>query len=101
MMPRSFSVPPVWIPKPAYWENFLDSWTQYNFNTYMFNTIVRYAIPVSIAAVLSNAIVAYGFSRLNWPGRDILFFVCLSTLMIPFPGADGAPVHHFPEPEVA
>lgn len=79
-----FSVPPVWIPKPAFWENFADAWLQYDFNNYMFNTIVRYAIPVSIASVLSNAIIAYGFSRLNWPGRDILFFVCLSTLMIPF-----------------
>ena len=79
-----FSVPPVWIPNPAYWENFLNSWLQYNFNTYMFNTIVRYAIPVAIAATFSNAIVAYGFARLNWPGRDILFFICLSTLMIPF-----------------
>jgi multiple sugar transport system permease protein len=79
-----FSVPPVWIPKPAYWENFVNSWMQYNFNTYMFNTLVRYAIPVSLLSVLSNAVIAYGFSRLNWPGRDILFFLCLSTLMIPF-----------------
>jgi multiple sugar transport system permease protein len=39
---------------------------------------------VVIGSVLSNVVVAYGFTRIRWPGRDILFGVALATLMIPY-----------------
>jgi multiple sugar transport system permease protein len=38
-----------------------------------------------IGTVLSNAIVAYGFARLRWRGRDVFFAVTLATMMVPFP----------------
>jgi len=79
-----YTIPPVWIPRPAHWNNFPDAWLQYDFNRYMLNTVVRYALPVTVATTLASALVAYGFSRVRWPGRDALFFVCLMTMMIPF-----------------
>jgi len=79
-----YTVPPVWIPRPSHWNNFPDAWLQYNFNLYMANTVIRYALPVTLAVTLSSAVVAYGFARLRWPGRDILFFICLTTMMVPF-----------------
>jgi multiple sugar transport system permease protein len=79
-----YTVPPVWIPNPAHWNNFPDAWLQYDFNRYMANTVVRYALPVTLGTTLASALVAYGFSRLRWPGRDVLFFICLATMMIPF-----------------
>jgi ABC-type glycerol-3-phosphate transport system permease component len=79
-----YTVPPVWIPRPAHWNNFPDAWLQYDFSRYMVNTVVRYALPVTVATTLASALVAYGFSRLRWRGRDALFFVCLMTMMIPF-----------------
>ena len=79
-----YTVPPVWIPRPAHWNNFPDAWLQYDFNRYMCNTVVRYALPVTVATTLASALVAYGFSRLRWRGRDAVFFVCLMTMMIPF-----------------
>lgn len=79
-----YTVPPIWIPRPAHWNNFADAWMQYNFNRYTVNTVARYAIPVALGATISSALVAYGFSRLRWPGRDVLFFICLTTMMIPF-----------------
>jgi multiple sugar transport system permease protein len=79
-----YTVPPVWIPRPAHWNNFPDAWLQYNFNLYMTNTVVRYAIPATLGVTLSSAIVAYGFARLRWPGRNVLFFICLTTMMVPF-----------------
>ena len=79
-----YTVPPIWIPRPAHWNNFPDVWLQYDFNRYMVNTVVRYAIPVTLGVTLVSAIVAYGFSRLHWPGRDVFFFVCLATMMVPF-----------------
>jgi ABC-type glycerol-3-phosphate transport system permease component len=78
-----YTVPPVWFPKPAYWNNFWDAWTTLDFNLYTFNTVVRYALPVAVGTVLSSALVAYAFGRLEWPGRDILFSICLMTMMIP------------------
>lgn len=79
-----YTVPPVWIPRPAYWNNFLDAWLQYDFNRFMINTVVRYAVPSTLGVTISSAIVAYGFARLRWPGRDLLFFICLTTMMVPF-----------------
>lgn len=79
-----FTVPPRWIPGPLHWDNFWSAWTHQNFNLYAFNTIFKYAIPSTIGTVLSSAVVAYGFSRIKWPGRDMLFAICLATMMIPF-----------------
>ena len=79
-----YTVPPVWIPNPAYPENFINAWNTYNFNLYAFNTVFRYALPVTIGVTLSSAVVAYGFSRIQWKGRNTLFFVCLATMMVPY-----------------
>ncbi|HXF62811.1 MAG TPA: carbohydrate ABC transporter permease [Caldilineaceae bacterium] len=79
-----YTVPPVWFPNPAYPINFINAWNTYNFNLYAFNTVFRYALPVTIGATLSSAIVAYGFSRIRWKGRDFFFYLCLATMMIPF-----------------
>ncbi|MCX6079731.1 MAG: carbohydrate ABC transporter permease [Chloroflexi bacterium] len=79
-----YVVPPIWFPSPAYWENFKNAWSSQPFNTYVFNTVVRYAIPATFGTVISSAFVAYGFSRLKWPGRDTLFYLCLATMMVPF-----------------
>jgi len=79
-----YTVPPVWYPVPAHWNNLWDGWNLYNFNLYLFNTLVKYAIPVTVGTVLSSAIVAYGFGRIKWRMRGFLFAVCLSTMMVPF-----------------
>jgi multiple sugar transport system permease protein len=79
-----FTAPPIWVPIPAHWNNLWDAWNLYNFNLYLFNTLVKYAIPVTIGTVLSSAIVAYGFGRIRWRMRGVLFAICLSTMMVPF-----------------
>jgi multiple sugar transport system permease protein len=78
-----FTIPPKWIPSPVYFGNFFAAWNTMDFNHYAFNTVFRYAIPATIGTVFSSAIVAYGFARLTWPGRNILFSICLATMMIP------------------
>lgn len=54
------------------------------FPQFFWNTIIVCVLGV-IGAVLSNALVAYGFARLKWRGRDAFFAVTLSTMMVPFP----------------
>lgn len=82
--PQIYTVPPIWIPNPMHPENFINGWTKFNFTRFAINSIVYYAVPSTILVTISSAVVAYGFSRLRWPGRDLLFGLCLATIMIPF-----------------
>ncbi len=80
-----YTVPPIWLPSPALWNNFWDAWNtpSLNFNLYTYNTVVKYAIPAAFGTVLSSALVAYSFSRIRWIGRDTVFGLVLATIMIP------------------
>src|SRR6476469_7973892 len=43
--PQIYVVPPVWIPSPAYWQNFWNAWHVLDFNRMAFNTVFKYGIP--------------------------------------------------------
>lgn len=79
-----FRLPPEWIPNPVLWSNYERAVTYIPFFKYLGNTLYI-AIFNVIAAVLSCSLVAYGFARIPWPGRNAVFFVLIATLMIPFP----------------
>ena len=81
--PMVYSAPPVWIPIPPRWQNYIEAWNIDRFNLYLFNTVFRYSIPATIGVVLSSTIVAYGFSRVRWPLRNVFFALCMATMMIP------------------
>jgi multiple sugar transport system permease protein len=82
--PQVYTSPPIWFPNPIYPENFVNAWTKFDFTLFTTNSIFRYSIPSTILVTISSAMVAYGFSRLRWPGREVLFALCLGTIMIPF-----------------
>ena len=77
-----YANPPVWIPKPLRWANFSEAWKLAPFARYTVNTVL-YAGAVVIGTVLSSSMAAYGFAKLRFPGRNVLFGVLLSTMMIP------------------
>jgi multiple sugar transport system permease protein len=54
------------------------------FPIYLRNTLIVAVLSV-VGMCLSSAIVAYGFSRINWRGRTWVFALMLATMMIPFP----------------
>jgi len=81
--PQTYHVPPILIPWPLRFQNYPEALVAQPFGTFFLNTI-QYAVFSGIGAVLSCSLVAYGFSRIRWVGRDALFFVMLCTLMIPF-----------------
>ncbi|HAI11145.1 MAG TPA: sugar ABC transporter ATP-binding protein [Phycisphaerales bacterium] len=67
------------------WQNFsqaVDSMQQ--FPRYLTNTLILCILTV-IGTVSSSALAAYGFSRIEWFGRDKVFLLVLATMMIPFP----------------
>ena len=82
--PQIYTIPPIIIPYPAHWNNFPDAWTRLDFTTFAFNSIFRYTLPVTIFTLISSTLVAYGFARLHWRGRNALFYLCMITMMLPW-----------------
>jgi ABC-type glycerol-3-phosphate transport system permease component len=81
--PQVYRVPPIWIPNPVRWANYPEALTSLPFLSYFLNTL-KIAVPATIGTLLSSSLAAYGFSRIRWPERDALFYVCVATMMIPF-----------------
>lgn len=70
------------VPHPVQWRNYPEALKTVPFGTYLRNTLMLCVLNV-IGAVLSSAIVAYGFARLNFPGREWLFILMISTMALP------------------
>ncbi|MEZ5276513.1 MAG: carbohydrate ABC transporter permease [Opitutaceae bacterium] len=77
-----FSQPFKWLPDPVHWENYRRAVSILPFPRFLLNTVMITA-PVMGATLVSSALVAYGFARFRFPGRDLLFAVCLATMMLP------------------
>ncbi len=77
-----FAVPPEWIPRPPQWNNFQRAWTELPFPTFVVNTVIITIISV-IGQVFSASLVTYGFARFKFKGRTVLFYLMLSTMMLP------------------
>lgn len=79
-----FARPVTWWPDPIRWENFSNAlnYPGFPYLRLLWNTIY-YSGAVTIGTVLSSAAVGYGFAKLNFPGRNVLFGVTIATLMIP------------------
>ena len=70
------------VPNPIRPQNYPDALQTLPFGTYLQNTLLL-CITTVIGAVLSSAVVAYGFARLEFRGREILFLIMISTLALP------------------
>jgi multiple sugar transport system permease protein len=83
---NAMAFPPQIIPRPFVPQNYLEVFQNKRFNFLMWarNSVVIAALVVS-GTTISSALVAYGFARLRFPGRGLLFAVMLATMMIPFP----------------
>ncbi len=75
--------PPVWIPYPFVWENYFVAWTSGRFGLYFFNTAFI-TVLATFGQLLTASMAAFGFARLRFPGREVLFAVLLATMMLPF-----------------
>lgn len=75
--------PPTLFPENIRWANYRDVFTIAPFGLFIWNTVVVTALAM-IGQMLSASAVAYGFSRFRFPGRDALFVLVLSTMMLPW-----------------
>ena len=78
-----FSVPPEWVPRPFVWSNYREALTVVPFSRYFLNTMTIELFTVS-GTVITSALAAFSFSRLRWSGRDVVFGILLTGLMLPY-----------------
>jgi multiple sugar transport system permease protein len=82
-LPQAVTFPPVWIPHPLDLSNYPQAFSAEPFAGYFFHTLY-YCVTTVIGVTVSGSLVAYGFSRIKWPGRDTLFYVMVATMLLPF-----------------
>ena len=74
--------PPVWVPSPFTLRNFTEGLMILPFGRFFVNTL--FIVAVNLAGVLfTSTLAAYSFSRLRWPGRDMIFAILLTAMMLP------------------
>lgn len=78
-----FTVPPQWIPQPAHWDNYTKLFETIPVMRYAMNTLII-TFAATLGQVVTSALVAYGFARLRFAGRDLAFGAILATLMLPY-----------------
>jgi ABC-type glycerol-3-phosphate transport system permease component len=70
------------LPSKIHFENYVNAWNEANFSLYMWNS-VRITVMTLAGEVTFSILAAYAFARIKFPGRDLIFALLLSTMMIP------------------
>jgi multiple sugar transport system permease protein len=85
-VPQTMEYPPRWLPDRLQFHNYMDVLRnpRAQFILWTRNTLIIAVLTVS-GVTISSSIVAYGFARIRFRGRGLLFALMLSTMMIPFP----------------
>jgi ABC-type glycerol-3-phosphate transport system permease component len=81
---QTFVFPPEWIPNPWVWENYV---SVFQTGAVPFQLFYRNTAFITITSVLglllSSSLAAFAFARLRWRGKNVLFVIVLSTMMLP------------------
>jgi ABC-type glycerol-3-phosphate transport system permease component len=77
-----FQVPPIWIPDPVRWDNYPEATRRAPLWLWLHNT-ATITVLATVGNVVTASMVGFGFARLRFPGRDVLFVLLLSTMMLP------------------
>jgi len=71
-----------WLPNVPRWQNYETAWTEARFAVYFLNSVIITATALT-GLLTTSILAAYAFARLQFAGREIIFFGLLSTMMIP------------------
>ena len=77
-----YMFPPRWFPATPRFENYAEVFAVAPFGRWLLNSVFV-AVVATFGAVFSAAITGYSFARFRYPGRDLIFVLTLSTLMLP------------------
>ncbi len=75
-------VPPSLIPREPTLQNFVDAWQSNHFALFFRNSLVV-AVSTTVLSLLVSAMLAYGLARFEFPGKNLVFYAILLTMMIP------------------
>jgi multiple sugar transport system permease protein len=78
-----FAFPIQWIPEKIRWKNYIDIWKQIPLLTFYKNT-VKLTVIVTLLQLFTSSFAAYGFAKMKFPGRNILFFAYIATIAVPW-----------------
>lgn len=78
-----FMVPMKWLPSVWHWENYVNIWSDSNMLTWVGNTVF-FAICVTFLQVFTGSFAAYGFSKVKFRGRNVLFLIYIATMAVPW-----------------
>lgn len=78
-----FRWPPVWFPIPPHFENYTEVATVVPIVRFVTNSLVIASLVI-VGTALSCSLAAYGFARLRFPGRDVIFLVLISPMILPW-----------------
>lgn len=79
---QMFKTPPEWIPNPFSTAGYKEALTQTPLFQYTINTLLI-LVCGTFGTILTSAMAAYSFSRIDWHGRELVFSVILSSMMLP------------------
>ena len=71
-----------WLPASPQWVNYEEAWSSARFALYFRNSVIITAVLI-VGMLFTSTLAGYAFARIKFPGRNIIFMVILSTLMIP------------------
>ena len=80
---EAIAYPPSLFPEVWHFENYINAWNAQPFGTYFINSVLVTA-GTTLGQIVSCSLVAYGFARYNFKGKNILFMILLATMMIPW-----------------
>jgi multiple sugar transport system permease protein len=78
-----FAIPFQLIPEVPRWSNFVDIWTRIPLATYLQNSIFL-TVVVTLLQLLTSSFAGYAFSKLRFPGRNVLFLAYIATIAVPW-----------------
>ena len=79
---NEFRFPPELIPYPVAWSNYIDVWGDTGIHKFFLNSVLITSLA-TIGTIITSSMVAFGFARITFPGRNALFVLMLSTMMLP------------------
>lgn len=74
------------FPRHPLWSNFYLAWTKGGFGLYFLNSVF-YTVTVVFGIVIVSSLAAFAFSRLQFPGKNAIFYMFLAAMMVPLPGS--------------
>lgn len=77
-----FTVPMTWLPNPWNWHSYSDAWAQRDFTRYFLNSLFV-STTITVGNILFCSMAGYALAKFKFVGRQFLFLVILSTLMLP------------------